>query len=122
MSSWRDACKASKPGRGQRRWPVGLAGRRDAVFAVPDPMLRHIDIETAPAVFTYLPEGYDKSLRGRYLIMAICAGLPELLAWFYALDRDPEMTAEIEAGVLSVTDEQIAEMMATSEHWQLRDR
>lgn len=82
---------------------------RQNPFPVPDPILRHIDPEQAPLGWAATPEGYEKSIRGRYAIVAICAGLHPALAWLYALD--PAQDADTVASVGHLPDRAIEQMV-----------
>jgi hypothetical protein len=77
-------------------------------FPKPDRLLRHIDENMAPDAWVRMT-GYEKSLRGRYAIVAMCAGFNPAKAWAMALE--PSARASIERDLATLTDMAIEEMV-----------
>jgi hypothetical protein len=85
-----------------------MAGVR--VFPNPDGVLRHLNPDEIPRAWLRLTP-HDRSLRGRYALIGICAGLHPGLAWHYALDTSDVATRQIEEVILPLSDERIEEMV-----------
>lgn len=81
---------------------------------VPDPVLRHLDPRDIPDRWAAIAPK-ERSLRGRYALLAICAGMEPGIAWVYALDESADATHEIEEVVSALTDAQIEVLVALAE-------
>jgi hypothetical protein len=83
------------------------------MFPNPDPVLRHLDVTHIPEEWAALPT-QERSMRGRYALLGICAGITPELAWVYALDSSPAATREIEGVILPLTDEQMEHLVSVA--------
>jgi hypothetical protein len=79
-------------------------------FPYPDPLLNRLPAYRPSGFYVLSP--YEQSVRGRYALIAMCAGIDRDLAWAYAMK--PEALAEIERDTLHLTDDQIEAMVRDS--------
>jgi hypothetical protein len=80
---------------------------------MPDPILRHLDVARIPSSWSTLP-ARERSVRGRYALVAICAGIQGDLAWRYALDTSRAATTEIERAIEGLPDDVLERMVSDS--------
>jgi|GEM_PF-4110692 len=64
------------------------------VIPDPDPMLGHIDAEDGPYAFWRLPH-QQRGLVLRFYLVALCAGLHEVVAWHLAGESDEAALWEV---------------------------
>jgi hypothetical protein len=85
-------------------------------YPSPDRLLDRLPVSRAPGWYTLNPS--EQSLRGRYYLIAVAAGIQSELAWFYAMK--PEALDSIERDIGHLTDEQI-EAMINAKVWRAVD-
>ena len=63
-------------------------------FSLPDRLLRHIPDEPVWS-WDRIADQQERSLRGRSYVVAVCAGVPEAMAWLLAICVEPEQVAHM---------------------------